>query len=61
GSHRRSFSDSAWLKNDSASARKSTAVNPFVTPFDDEHQVTIKHADARKSIPTNPFTGGVAF
>ncbi len=60
-SHRRSFSDSAWLKNDPASARQSTAVNPFVTPFDDEHQVTIKHADARKSIPTNPFTGGVAF
>jgi hypothetical protein len=35
-------------------------VNPFITPFDDEHRVMIDHpteAARRKSIPTNPFTG----
>ena len=40
-------------------ARQSSNVNPFVTPFDDEHRVTIDHAshasDVRRSIPTNPF------
>uniref|UniRef100_D8Q9C0 Expressed protein n=3 Tax=Schizophyllum commune (strain H4-8 / FGSC 9210) TaxID=578458 RepID=D8Q9C0_SCHCM len=30
-------------------------VNPFVTPFDDEHQVTILPAESRKSMKTNPF------
>lgn len=50
--HRRSYSDSAWMKTE-LSARKE---DPFTTPFDDEHRVTISHAgDARKSIPTNPF------
>ncbi|KAL4263584.1 Plasma membrane fusion protein PRM1 [Pleurotus pulmonarius] len=37
-------------------------VNPFMTPFDDEHRVKISHAkttDIRKSIPTNPF-GAIA-
>ncbi|KAF7317905.1 Plasma membrane fusion protein PRM1 [Mycena kentingensis (nom. inval.)] len=43
-------------------ARRSSSVDPFVTPFDDEHRVTMAHAHAvpagnRKSIPTNPFTG----
>ncbi|KAK7031416.1 plasma membrane fusion protein PRM1 [Favolaschia claudopus] len=42
------------------SARRSSSVNPFVTPFDDEHRVTITHtnndhAGARKSVQTNPF------
>jgi hypothetical protein len=49
-------------------ARKSSGigwvdVDPFVTPFDDEHQVRIEAPAraARKSIPTNPFSGpGVA-
>jgi hypothetical protein len=49
-------------------ARRSSGVgwadvDPFVTPFDDEHQVMIEApAKAlRKSIPTNPFLGpGVA-
>ncbi|KAJ6581181.1 hypothetical protein B0H19DRAFT_1114092 [Mycena capillaripes] len=39
-------------------ARHSSSVNPFVTPFDDEHRVTIAYADhagARKSVQTNPF------
>ncbi|KAJ7745438.1 hypothetical protein DFH07DRAFT_942850 [Mycena maculata] len=41
-------------------ARRSSSVDPFVTPFDDEHRVTVTpvhpdHAQARKSIPTNPF------
>jgi hypothetical protein len=39
-------------------ARRSSSVDPFVTPFDDEHRVTIAHADAagaRKSVQTNPF------
>jgi len=33
--------------------------DPFVTPFDDERRVTIEAParDARKSIPTNPFSG----
>ncbi|KAL1681740.1 hypothetical protein EV122DRAFT_260230 [Schizophyllum commune] len=30
-------------------------VNPFVTPFDDEHQVTILPAESRKSMKTHPF------
>ncbi|KAJ7646929.1 plasma membrane fusion protein PRM1 [Roridomyces roridus] len=40
-------------------ARCSSSVDPFVTPFDDEHRVTIVNSGpgARKSIPTNPFTG----
>ncbi|KAK0455543.1 uncharacterized protein EV420DRAFT_1310765 [Desarmillaria tabescens] len=47
--HRRSMSDSSRILN----ARKE---DPFTTPFDDEHRVTISYAgDARKSIPTNPF------
>ncbi|KAF8196767.1 hypothetical protein K438DRAFT_743018 [Mycena galopus ATCC 62051] len=39
-------------------ARRSSSVDPFVTPFDDEHRVTIAHADsagARNSVQTNPF------
>lgn len=37
-------------------ARKSSSVDPFVTPFDDEYRVTIAQpAHTRKSIPTNPF------
>ncbi|RDB16658.1 Plasma membrane fusion protein PRM1 [Hypsizygus marmoreus] len=37
-------------------ARKSSSVDPFVTPFDDEYRVTIaQNTHARKSIPTNPF------
>ncbi|KAJ7497694.1 hypothetical protein FB451DRAFT_1550504 [Mycena latifolia] len=39
-------------------ARRSSSMDPFVTPFDDEHRVTIAHADhagARKSVQTNPF------
>ncbi|KAJ7035621.1 hypothetical protein C8F04DRAFT_1037318 [Mycena alexandri] len=38
-------------------ARRSSSVDPFVTPFDDEHRVTIAHAVARKSVQTNPFAG----
>ncbi|PPR02984.1 hypothetical protein CVT26_004928 [Gymnopilus dilepis] len=40
----------------------STVVNPFITPFDDEHRVRISHptgAGARKSIPTNPFVHAI--
>ncbi|KAJ7173748.1 hypothetical protein C8R46DRAFT_991645 [Mycena filopes] len=36
-------------------ARRSSSVDPFVTPFDDEHRVTIAHTDTRKSVQTNPF------
>lgn len=39
-------------------ARQSSSINPFATPFDDEHRVTITApppANARRSIPTNPF------
>ncbi|KAF5322159.1 hypothetical protein D9619_001455 [Psilocybe cf. subviscida] len=39
-------------------ARQSSNVNPFMTPFDDEHRVQIDHPTglaARKSIPINPF------
>ncbi|KAJ6485856.1 hypothetical protein C8R45DRAFT_1098609 [Mycena sanguinolenta] len=36
-------------------ARRSSSVDPFVTPFDDEHRVTIDHSTARKSVQTNPF------
>lgn len=41
-------------------ARHSSAINPFITPFDDEHRVTIDNNPVyvRQSIPTNPF--GVA-
>ncbi|KAF8813867.1 hypothetical protein BYT27DRAFT_7250747 [Phlegmacium glaucopus] len=41
-------------------ARHSSVVNPFITPFDDEHKVTIETgpADMRKSMQTSPF--GVA-
>ncbi|KAJ7626413.1 hypothetical protein DFH06DRAFT_739804 [Mycena polygramma] len=35
--------------------RSSLSVDPFVTPFDDEHRVTIAHSDTRKSVQTNPF------
>ncbi|KAF9264118.1 hypothetical protein L218DRAFT_863771 [Marasmius fiardii PR-910] len=41
-------------------ARRSSMVNPFQTPFDDEHRVKIEQAPQRKSIPTNPFLGGKA-
>ncbi|KAF7289502.1 Plasma membrane fusion protein PRM1 [Mycena chlorophos] len=37
-------------------ARRSSSINPFVTPFDDEHRVTVAHANPRQSIPTNPFS-----
>jgi hypothetical protein len=40
-------------------ARRSSSVNPFITPFDDEHRVQIDHptgAATRKSMATNPFT-----
>ncbi|KIK09980.1 hypothetical protein K443DRAFT_671297 [Laccaria amethystina LaAM-08-1] len=38
-------------------ARYSSPTNPFITPFDDEHRVTIEDnpIDARQSIATNPF------
>ena len=39
-------------------ARQSSTINPFITPFDDEHRVTIDYASgagSRQSIPTNPF------
>ncbi|KAL1747024.1 hypothetical protein HDZ31DRAFT_32815 [Schizophyllum fasciatum] len=36
-------------------AGNKSPVNPFVTPFDDEHQVTILPAESRKSMKTNPF------
>ncbi|KAG7446606.1 uncharacterized protein BT62DRAFT_1076147 [Guyanagaster necrorhizus] len=52
---RHSYSDSADPSS-ILNARKEE--NPFTTPFDDEHRVTISHAgDTRKSIPTNPFAG----
>ncbi|KAG6919376.1 hypothetical protein DXG01_006925 [Tephrocybe rancida] len=39
-------------------ARHSSSVDPFVTPFDDEHQVNVAQpVHTRKSIPTNPFLG----
>ncbi|KAF8639502.1 hypothetical protein AX17_001407 [Amanita inopinata Kibby_2008] len=42
----------------------SDMMNPFVTPFDDEHQVSIETpnpASSGKSVPTNPFaSSGVA-
>ncbi|SJK97131.1 related to Plasma membrane fusion protein PRM1 [Armillaria ostoyae] len=54
--HRRSYSDSAWMKTDPSSILNARKEDPFTTPFDDEHRVTINHTgDARKSIPTNPF------
>ncbi|KAK0476755.1 hypothetical protein IW261DRAFT_1566831 [Armillaria novae-zelandiae] len=54
--HRRSYSDSAWMKTDPSSILDARKEDPFTTPFDDEHRVTISHAgNARKSIPTNPF------
>ena len=39
-------------------ARQSSSVNPFITPFDDEHRVRIDQPSAeglRKSMQTNPF------
>ncbi|KAF9567948.1 hypothetical protein CPC08DRAFT_702777 [Agrocybe pediades] len=40
-------------------ARKSSTINPFITPFDDEHRVVVvdsaERSAARKSIQTNPF------
>ncbi|CAA7261757.1 unnamed protein product [Cyclocybe aegerita] len=39
--------------------RSSGALNPFITPFDDEHRVRIdmpSEAGLRKSVQTNPFT-----
>ncbi|KAG5720326.1 Plasma membrane fusion protein PRM1 [Termitomyces sp. T112] len=40
----------------SINAHQSSSADPFVTPFDDEYQVTIAQpANTRKSIPTNPF------
>ncbi|KAG6817485.1 hypothetical protein H0H87_008110 [Tephrocybe sp. NHM501043] len=36
--------------------RQSSSMDPFVTPFDDEHKVNIAQpTHTRKSIPTNPF------
>lgn len=43
-------------------ARQSSNVNPFITPFDDEHQVVIDYPTGpgtRKSIPTNPFVHAI--
>lgn len=40
----------------------SNAVNPFITPFDDEHRVQIDHPTgmgARKSMATNPFAHAI--
>ena len=40
-------------------ARQSSSVNPFITPFDDEHRVQIDHPSGqamRKSMATNMFT-----
>ena len=46
--HARKSSDMGWVD-----------IDPFVTPFDDEHQVRIEAPArvARKSIPTNLFSG----
>ncbi|KAG6865489.1 hypothetical protein C0991_002203 [Blastosporella zonata] len=42
-------------------ARQSYSMDPFVTPFDDEHQVSIAQpVYTRKSIPTNPFLNSPA-
>lgn len=43
-------------------ARQSSLVNPFITPFDDEHQVQIDYPTgmgARKSMATNPFAHAI--
>ncbi|KAJ4483902.1 hypothetical protein J3R30DRAFT_1846957 [Lentinula aciculospora] len=40
----------------SNSARRSSNVDPFATPFDDEHQVIVERAPPRQSYHTNPFT-----
>ncbi|PPQ70294.1 hypothetical protein CVT25_014616 [Psilocybe cyanescens] len=43
-------------------ARQSSSVNPFITPFDDEHRVVVDHpsgADLRKSMQTNPFVHAI--
>ncbi|RXW22981.1 hypothetical protein EST38_g2857 [Candolleomyces aberdarensis] len=41
---------------------RASEVNPFITPFDDEHRVKITSGHkARKSMSANPFAGGVAF
>ncbi|KAJ3839261.1 hypothetical protein F5878DRAFT_582034 [Lentinula raphanica] len=67
--HRRSSSVPAWKMPDPApssitpvtrflttnSARRSSNVDPFATPFDDEHQVTVERAPPRQSYYTNPF------
>ncbi|KAJ3794113.1 hypothetical protein GGU11DRAFT_811469 [Lentinula aff. detonsa] len=39
----------------SNSARRSSNVDPFATPFDDEHQVIVERATPRQSYHTNPF------
>lgn len=42
--------------------QSSLTVNPFITPFDDEHQVQIDHPTglgARKSMMTNPFAHAI--
>ena len=55
-SHRRSSSVPNDLLLPSATrASFASAENPFVTPFDDEHSVTIDRATPRKSISVNPF------
>ncbi|KAK7473193.1 plasma membrane fusion protein prm1 [Stygiomarasmius scandens] len=43
--------------NLSGPLNKNRNTNPFATPFDDEHRVTIQQAPARKSMQTNPFEG----
>ena len=43
-------------------ARQSSLVNPFITPFDDEHRVQIDYPTgmgARKSMATNPFAHAI--
>ncbi|KAJ3934460.1 MAG: hypothetical protein NXY57DRAFT_994238 [Lentinula lateritia] len=68
--HRRSSSVPAWKMSPpvassvtpvtrfltSNSARRSSNVDPFATPFDDEHQVIVERALPRQSYQTNPFT-----
>lgn len=65
--HRRSSSVPAWKVPagtsvtpvtrflTSNSVRRSSNVDPFATPFDDEHQVIVEHAPTRQSYLTNPF------
>ncbi|KAH9485549.1 Plasma membrane fusion protein PRM1 [Psilocybe cubensis] len=44
-------------------ARQSSSINPFITPFDDEHRVQVVDdpgaADLRKSMQTNPFVHAI--